>query len=789
MRTAFLTLLAAVVLTSTEQFQNQYEATIRRTSYGIPHITAKDYGSLGFGDGYAAAQDHLCSIADAMVLARGERAKFFGPGEKDIHLNSDISMKALRVAELAARDFEQAPADQRERFTGYAAGYNTYLAEVGAASVTGWCRGAAWVRPITAQDIFARARLVTAGPYAPGIATATPPTAGSAVPESEMPEPDAVGLSNGWAIGKARSETDGGLLLANPHYPWVGTNRFWEKHLTIPGRLDIYGVSLLGGPGVAIGFNRHIAWTHTVSAGVRFTAYALKLVPGSPTTYLYDGQPRRMTTRDVHVDVRQPDGTVKDVSRTVYFSHYGPVVNLPALPWTTARAISIRDANTDNNEGFQTYDALARATNLEDVKRAHALGGMAFVNTIVATADGRAFYIDAASAPHLSDAARKWWTTQVEIDGDVKTAYTQRRVMLLDGSDSAFEWVRDPRARDPGVVPSVLAPQLERPDYVFNANDSYWISHARTPLTGFSPAHGREGTPLSLRTRMNVQLLDDASAGGPSGPDGRFSIEEVWAAVFSNRAMSAELLRRPLVERCRATGAVTLNDVIVPLADACRVLSSWDGRFDLESRGAILWREFITQIRPVDMPRVFATPFNAADPIGTPRDLAPTSDGADITLAALGRAVQVLGRAGLALDTPVGQVQFAQRGGRRIPVHGGLGDEEGIANFVRYAPNTTTLEPEPPIGPIVQGSRYLTRDGYPVNVGSSFVMVVGFTNDGPRGRAVLTYGQSGDAQSPHFSDQTELFSRKGWREILFTDKQIAADKALQTRVVIGPRAR
>ena len=175
-----------------------------------------------------------------------------------------------------------------------------------------------------------------------------------------MPDLDP-GLSNGWAIGKERSENGRGLLLANPHYPWVGSNRFWEKHLTIPGRLDIYGVSLLGAPGVAIGFNRHIAWTHTVSAGARFTGYALKLAPGSPTTYIYDGQPRRMTTRDVQVDVRQADGSLKAVTRTVYFSHHGPIVNFPGLPWTTTRAIAIRDANAEQQRGFATYDALASA--------------------------------------------------------------------------------------------------------------------------------------------------------------------------------------------------------------------------------------------------------------------------------------------------------------------------------------------------------------------------------------------------------------------------------------------
>ena len=779
--------LISVHSTSQARHQGPYEATIRRTSYGIPHITAKDFGSLGFGEGYAFAEDHLCSLADQVVLARGERAKFFGAGEKDVHVRSDLAMKALRVAELGAEDVKNASDERRESLTGYAAGYNAYLARVGVDAVEGWCRGAEWVRPIAAEDVAARGRLVTLTltQLSSMIATAAPPAAGTATPQVEMPDGEER-LSNGWAIGKERSETGRGLLLANPHYPWVGANRFWEKHLTIPGRFDVYGVSLLGAPGVAIGFNRHVAWTHTVSAGARLTGYALKLVPGAPTTYIYDGQRRPMLTRDVQVDVRQSDGSLKRVSRTVYFSHHGPIVNFPDLPWTTTRAVAIRDANADNNEGFETYAAMARATTLADVKRAHALGGIAFVNTIAATADGGAFYIDAAAAPHLSEAAIKWWTTQVDLEGDVKAAYG-RGLILLDGSDSTFEWVNDPRARNPGVVPAQLAPQLERSDYVFNANDSYWISHARVPLRGFSPVHGREGTARSLRTRMNARLLDDTSATGPSGPNGRFSAEELWAAVFSNRAMSVELLRTPVVERCQTVASVVMGEGSVSLADACGVLARWDGRFDLDSRGAVLWREFISQFRAADVARVFATPFDAADPLGTPRGLAVTKDGKDIALEALGRAVQILGRAGVALDTPLRGLQFAQRGDRRIAVHGGLGGEEGIANFVNYGPNTTTLEPDAPIAPVVQGSRYMTRDGYPINRGSSFVMVAGFTDAGPRAHALLTYGESGNPRSPHFSDQTELFSRKVWRDILFTEDQIRADKALRTQVVTGPR--
>ena len=52
-----LLLLSFALLTATmAQSKPGYAVEIRRTSHGIPHITAKDYGSLGFGEGYAFAQ-------------------------------------------------------------------------------------------------------------------------------------------------------------------------------------------------------------------------------------------------------------------------------------------------------------------------------------------------------------------------------------------------------------------------------------------------------------------------------------------------------------------------------------------------------------------------------------------------------------------------------------------------------------------------------------------------------------------------------------------------------------
>src|SRR3546814_14600179 len=55
-----------------------YQAEIRRTAYGSPHIRAQDEASLGFGMGYAYAQDNLCMLADEMVTVNRSEERRVG---------------------------------------------------------------------------------------------------------------------------------------------------------------------------------------------------------------------------------------------------------------------------------------------------------------------------------------------------------------------------------------------------------------------------------------------------------------------------------------------------------------------------------------------------------------------------------------------------------------------------------------------------------------------------------------------------------------------------------------
>jgi acyl-homoserine-lactone acylase len=774
----------------------RYQAKIQRTSYGIPHITAADLGSAGFGQGYAFAEDHACMLADQVLKVRGERAMFLGAGEGDAHVRSDVGYLALGVLERAEATLAAQDEETRALIDGYAAGYNKYLADVGVGSIAGHCRGADWVRPISSQDLMAYlsslALSASGVQLADFIAAAAPPgSAGPAwpgPPARAMAAAEASGLgSNGWALGSERSAGGGGMVVANPHFPWLGELKLWESHVTVPGALNVYGATLMGVPGVLIGFNESVGWTHTFSvSGKRFTAYTLKLVPGEPTRYYYDGEIRDMTPREYTIAVKQPDGSMGEVKRTIWSTHYGPMINVNNFGWSEDIAVTYRDGNIEKTGLVAQWHRMNRAGSLAEFKAAFTeVDGIPWVHTMAADKGGETWYIDAASTPRLSQAAIEGWQKSIA-DGELLPTllYTQAGVVVLDGSTSVNEW-QDAPGRSDGLVPAAEVPQLAgRRDFVMNANDSHWLANPAAPLVGYSPMHGEERAPLSLRSRNNLTMLTEVADSGASGADGRFTIEELQGAILSNRSMSGELLRAAVAQRCQGAAPVVVGGETVPLTAACQVLAGWDGRYDVSSVGATLWRELMgafSAAQTKDAGPLFAVGFDPEDPIGTPRSLAAPGD-KDLVLERLGRAVLNLQAAGIALETPLGEVQYAERAGLRVPIHGGQG-ADGVANMVYYSLFKTTTEAVPPRGELISEVTDLATDGYSVNYGSSYIMTLEFTPEGPKAAAIMTYGQSDDVTSPHHTDQLGLFSRREWRPILFKEEEIAADPALREYTV------
>ncbi len=201
-------------------------------------------------------------------------------------------------------------------------------------------------------------------------------------------------------------------------------------------------------------------------------------------------------------------------------------------------------------------------------------------------------------------------------------------------------------------------------------------------------------------------LLDRLAGTDGMGPGGSISHEQLRAMEHENRVFGAELAREDddLQDVCVAAGG----------GEACDVLAAWDGRTDIDSVGAHVFREFWRR-----SPASWQEAFDADRPVETPRDL---DESDSEVVAAMTDALAYLADEGVPFDAPLGDLQVAgDDGAPAIPVGGGEGFT-GNANVVTTgaaAANTDHL--------------------YPVSYGSSHIQAVAFTDDGVDARTILTY--------------------------------------------------
>jgi len=762
-----------------------YKAQIQRTAHNVAHITANDLPSAWFGQGYAMAEDRICTVLDQMIKIRSQRARFFGPGEANANIDSDFGYLHIGIVAKAQRNWKDLPKKVQEMLTAHAAGINTFVETKGISGLPENCRDADWVVEVTAIDLFAYSMdfglTSLSRALLPQLSNTFPPNQkikanaiSTETPDSIVPKNEKKIGSNGWGIGADLTESGHGMLLANPHFPWEGELKLWESHITVPGEIDVYGVTLPGIPNMLVGFNKKVAWTLAITPSAHATFYKLSLVEGEPTQYLYDGKVRSMQKSEHTIDVLNvASNQIESQSRTLWHSHYGPITAAPPfVSWNKQEAMSYRDANLDYSTYLSQFLGMSQANDLDEFIEAHEQSvGMPFGHTIAAFLEGDAWYVDGSPVPNLSPETYAAWQQNVTSDSVVASLW-RAGLYVLDGSTSRDEWVNTAEASAPGLIPFADKPQLRSREFVFNSNDNHWLTHPDQLLEGFDPLYGDEKTPRSLRTRANADALIQARE-----VNGKFTLEKLQQASLSNQSLTGKLLRKELVTRCKEAPIVQVRGNLLDLTKACDVLAGWDETFDLDSKGAVLFREFIGTFNPVtdftDAGALFDEPFDPERPVATPSGLAmPVGTGDDPVLLRLGHAVKRLTDAKFNIDSSLREMQFTLKNDARIPVHGGNG-LEGILNVSEFGLGENgTLFLGISRDKLLNPTTGLTESGYFVNTGTSFLMAVELTEPSPKCQAILAYSQSDDPKSPFYADQTKLFAEKKWHKCLFDQKAI-----------------
>jgi len=754
---------------------------IDRTTYGIAHVTAPDWEGIGYGVAYAHAQDNVCLTAEHLLTLRGDRTRFLGAqGVGELGLGRlpnpqvDLFIRAHMDDAALARAAATSSPELRASTRGYVAGYNRYLQDaIAAGTVPASCRGKPWLQPVTMGDLLRGTEqamiLGGLGAFAGAVLAAEPPAPAAKSGAAEVDphvaaaelahysfnaNPDGVDYgSNGWAFGRNATPDGRGLVLGNPHFPWTGINRFWQVHLTIPGTLDVMGVSGNMASLVTIGFNRDVAWTHTVSTGKRFTLYELNLDPADPTVYVVDGERRKMTSKTVALPAEASAGG-SAISKVFYRSEWGPIISIPraGLGWGAAHAYALRDANSLNPRAGDAWMGMARAHDVAELRAAMGNQGIPWVNTIAADRNGNAMYADLSVVPDVSaDMLKRCAPTPA-----AAALFASSGLVVLDGSRSECAWARDPAATAPGIIAPNRLPVLITADWVQNSNDSYWLSNPDAPMAGMSPLVGPVGTMQSLRTRSGIMEIRGRLSGSDGLPGNRMGGDELRGVIFRDRNLAGNLVVDDLGAACKAAAASLAPDA----SEGCRVLVAWDRTSNADSAGSPLFREFWRKAK--DIPKVWRVPFDPGRPVETPAGLDMANPATrDAVFDALAKAVGIVRAAGFAADVALGVPQSRLVHGQRVPLHGG-NEFEGVLNKLE-TPGQPTID----------------SGGYSVSFGSSYMQVVTFDDRGPVAQGLLTYGQSSEPGSEHAYDQLPMFAAKKWHPLPFHPADVAAQRVGQ----------
>ncbi|MHA6694875.1 penicillin acylase family protein [Homoserinimonas sp. A520] len=153
------------------------------------------------------------------------------------------------------------------------------------------------------------------------LATTPPPFA--------TPDPDAAQGkvlpegSNNWVLAGGRTATGRPLLANDPHRAAAALPGLrYLAHLSAPG-LDVIGGGEPGLPGISIGHNGQIAFGLTIFAIDQEELYVYELNPDNPREYRYQGRWEPMRVEREVIEVKDGD----DIEVELVFTRHGPLIH------------------------------------------------------------------------------------------------------------------------------------------------------------------------------------------------------------------------------------------------------------------------------------------------------------------------------------------------------------------------------------------------------------------------------------------------------------------------------
>ena len=544
--------------------------------WGVPHITADNIEDLFYAQGWAQMHNHANLILDLYGSSRGKGAEYWGKDKVD----NDMLVHTLGFEELAEEWETKQDPEVKKMYRSFIAGMNAY-AKANPEAIEDKYKV---VLPVTVKDMNMHSMYVIFTRFIGGNDLGR---------VQQWPDMG----SNTYAIAPKKSASGNAMLVQNPHLPWWKEFLFFESNLILKGK-NMYGVTLVGFPGIAIGFNENLGWSHTDNTIDNADTYELTLKDGG---YLLDGERKEFEASSKTIKIKQEDGSLKTQEIPLMKTVHGPVVNQ-----SEGKVLALRMVGLDRPNMFLQWWRMINSTNFQEFESALKMAQIPFWNVMYADKDGEIFYLFNGLVPQRSSGDWNYWDR------------------IIPGGKSADVWTK--------MHPYADLPKVKNPEngWLQNANDPPWTS--TIPMTLNPDDYPSYMAPryMSFRPQRSARmLLEDESV----------TFDELVSYKLSTRLEFADRILDDLFAAVDKSGSEKAKA-------AKAVLEKWDRTADADSKGMLLFFSWARKFRPWRSSN-YAKGWDIKAPNTTPDGLADPE-----------KAVQLLEKAADELQSKLGTLEY-----------------------------------------------------------------------------------------------------------------------------------
>ncbi|MGB5436154.1 MAG: acylase [Maribacter sp.] len=564
-------------------------------TWGVPHITANNIEELFYAQGWSQMHNHANLILELYGNSRGKSAEYWGESK----IQNDILIHTLGFGELADDWETKQDPELKQIYTSFVNGLNAFAS----AHPEAIDEKNKIVLPLTTKDINMHSMYVVFTRFIAGYDLGR---------VQQWPDMG----SNTYAIAPKRSASGHAMLVQNPHLPWWQEFLFFESHLYLNGH-NMYGSNLVGLPGIVIGFNEHLGWSHTDNTIDNADTYELVLKDGG---YVLDGEVKEFETSRKIIKVKQEDGTFKEQEIQVLKTQHGPVVNQKE-----DKVLAIRMVGLDRPNMLLQWWRMINSSNFDEFESALKMAQIPFWNIMYADKTGNIFYLFNGLVPKRTENAWAYWDR------------------IIPGGKSADIWT--------DVHAYADLPKVKNPinGWLQNANDPPWTSTIPITLNPNDYPGYMAPQRMAFRPQRSARmLLEDES----------ITFEELIDYKLSTRLEFADRILDDLFAAVDASDSEKAKEAKI-------VLERWDREADADSKGMILFYNWARKFN-VSQESNYSKQWSIDAPNTTPDGFSDPK-----------RAVQLLEEAAIevktkfgSLDTPWGDYYRINYNGKNLPANG-----------------------------------------------------------------------------------------------------------------------